>query len=137
MLHRNKKDSDVHRGKWNGLGGKIEPGETPEQCIIREVLEESGLTIRSPRMHGVLTFPDFKPGEDWYAFVFTASEFSGNLTNSPEGTLAWVDTDKVTDLNLWEGDHIFIKWLNQDRFFSGRFCYKNQQLTDHSVVFHG
>lgn len=115
----------------------MHPGETPEQCAIREVEEESGLRVTSPQLRGVLTFPDFKPGEDWYAFVFTITQFEGELIDSPEGSLSWIDTDKITDLNLWEGDPIFLKWLEQDRFFSGRFCYQNHRLVDHSVTFHG
>ena len=82
MVHRNKKPNDMHAGKWNGLGGKFEPGESPEECIIREVREESGLQIRNPKLHGLLMFPDFK-GDDWYVFVFTSSEFDGRFDQLP------------------------------------------------------
>ena len=78
MVHRNKKVNDIQECKWNGLGGKFEPGETPEECVIREVLEESGLLIRNPKLCGLLMFPKFK-GNDWYVFVFTATEFTGEL----------------------------------------------------------
>jgi ADP-ribose pyrophosphatase YjhB (NUDIX family) len=73
MVHRVKKADDIHQGKWNGLGGKLEPGESPEECVIREVREESGLEIHSPRYHGLLIFTNFK-GDDWYVWVFTATE---------------------------------------------------------------
>ena len=86
MLHRVKKAQDIHAGKWNGLGGKLEPGETPEACAIREVREESGLEIDPPQWRGLLTFPNFAHGEDWYAFVFVARSFRGTLIDSPE---AW------------------------------------------------
>src|SRR3990167_3062501 len=77
MLHRIKKHRDIHEGKWNGLGGKLVPGETPEECVIREVREESGLSIRNPSLRGILTFPAFSEEEDWYVYVFLAYEFSG------------------------------------------------------------
>ena len=86
LEHRNKKVNDIHEGKWNGLGGKFEAGETPEECVIREVHEESGLSIRNPKLCGLLLFPKFK-GNDRYVFVFTASDFSGELIDSPEGRL--------------------------------------------------
>jgi 8-oxo-dGTP diphosphatase len=136
MLHRIKKENDIHAGKWNGLGGKLEPGETPEACAIREIREESGLLVRNPRLRGVLTFPAFAHDEDWYAFVFTVTEFSGELIDSPEGVLAWIDDDKLSELNLWPGDHIFLSWLRQERFFSGKFAYVDGELVHHDVVFH-
>lgn len=136
MLHRDKRADDIHIGKWNGLGGKIHPGETPEECVIREVKEESGLTIRNPSFRGVLTFPTFKDEEDWYAYVFVAHEFSGELIDSNEGRLAWIDDEKIYELPLWEGDPIFLKWLDEGRFFSGKFVYQNGKLVDYSVVFH-
>src|ERR1044071_3523911 len=86
MVHRNKKVNDIHQGKWNGLGGKFEAGETPEEGVIREIFEESGLSIQSPKLCGLLMFPNFK-GNDWYVFVFTATEFTGELIVSPEGDL--------------------------------------------------
>ena len=136
MLHRIKKENDMHEGKWNGLGGKLDPGETPEECIIREVEEESGLTIQNPQLKGILTFPMFDGIDDWMAFVFTASSFTGHLIASPEGNLKWINDDEIFNLNLWPGDRIFLKWLKEDRFFSGKFIYKNKQLIDHHVVFH-
>ena len=136
MLHRVKKEQDFHEGKWNGLGGKLEPGETPEECAIREVKEESGLDLVNPRLRGIITFPMFDQVDDWYVYLFTGSEFSGELIDSPEGNLDWIDDGRLLDLNLWEGDYIFLKWLDQERFFSARFVYEDKQLVDHSVVFH-
>lgn len=136
MVHRTKKENDMHMGKWNGLGGKLEPGETPEECAIREIYEESGLTVTKPLLKGILTFPGFANDEDWYAFVFVAPEFEGELIESPEGMLKWVDDEQLLDLNLWEGDRIFLPWLEGYRFFSGKFVYVDGQLTDHEVVFY-
>lgn len=136
MIHRNKKEKDMHKGKWNGLGGKLNPGETPEECVIREVQEEAGLIIHNPSLKGLLTFPAFSEDEDWYAFVYTADKFEGELVNSPEGDLAWIADEKLMDLNLWEGDRIFLPWLNQAGYFSGKFVYQEGKLISHSVVFY-
>jgi 8-oxo-dGTP diphosphatase len=137
MLHRIKKRNDMHAGKWNGLGGKLDPGETPEECVIREVREESGLELIAPALRGVLTFPAFSQDEDWYAFVFVADRFTGELIDSAEGVLAWVDDDKLAQLNLWEGDRIFLPWLDGPGFFSAKFVYQEGRLVDHHAVFHG
>ena len=136
MVHRIKKANDMHMGKWNGLGGKLEPGETPEECAVREVYEESGLVVRNPLWKGLLTFPGFANEEDWYAHVFVMCDFTGELIDSPEGRLEWIDDSRLLDLNLWEGDRIFIPWLDQPGFFSGKFVYKNNLLVEHNVVFH-
>jgi 8-oxo-dGTP diphosphatase len=136
MLHRIKKKNDVHEGKWNGLGGKFEAGETPEECAIREVKEESGLLMKNPRLHGFITFPMFDGKKDWYVFLFTAREFEGELIDSHEGKLEWIDDYKLLDLNLWEGDKIFIPWLFQEKFFSAKFIYGNGNLVSHSVEFY-
>ncbi len=136
MLHRIKKENDMHQGKWNGLGGKFEPGETPEACAIREIYEESGLRVNDPELRGILTFPAFSDDEDWYAFVFVVRDFTGDLIDSPEGVLAWIDDAQLLGLNLWAGDRIFLKWLDQDDFFSGRFDYVDGELVAHDVVFH-
>ena len=136
MVYRNKKPNDMHAGKWNGLGGKFEPGESPEECIIREVREESGLEIRNPKMHGLLMFPAFK-GDDWYVFVFSAREFSSDLmANSPEGRLEWIPDENLTSLNLWESDQIFFPWLDGDEFFSAKFVYEGDEMKRYEVVFH-
>ena len=136
MVYRNKKPNDMHAGKWNGLGGKLELGESPEECVKREVLEESGLLIHRPQMHGLLMFPNFK-GDEWYVFVFTAREFSGELIfNSPEGILKWVSDEKLTALNLWESDQIFFPWLEKDVFFSAKFIYQGDEMQGYEVNFH-
>jgi len=136
MIYRNKKKNDVHEGKWNGLGGKLENGESPEECVIREVKEESGLDIKCPRLHGFLTFPLFDGKDDWYVFVYSSDEFSGELIDSHEGRLDWIPTNKVLDLNLWEGDKYFLDWLIQGKFFSAKFIYDDGKLKDYSVTFH-
>ena len=135
MVHRNKKPNDIHEGKWNGLGGKFEAGETPEMCVRREVEEEAGLVMQNPRLHGLLMFPNFK-GDDWYVFVFTATEFEGELIESPEGKLEWIDNDKLTGLSLWESDHIFLPWIEMDKFFSAKFEYEGDVMQRYSVTFH-
>ncbi len=133
MLHRVKKKDDVHEGKWNGLGGKFEPGESPEDCVVREVREESGLRIKSPVLKGVLTFPDFTKKEDWYVFVFTASAFSGRLIDSPEGELSWIRDADLLKLNLWAGDKVFLPLLRRRGHFSGKFHYRAGRLVRYSV----
>ena len=121
MLHRIKKKNDMHQGKWNGLGGKLIDGESPEECVKREVLEESGLTIKNPKLHGIITFPKFDKIDDWLVFVYSSNNFNGSLIESDEGELEWINNTKITDLNLWEGDKIFMQWLNVDKFFSAKF----------------
>jgi 8-oxo-dGTP diphosphatase len=136
MLHRVKKENDMHQGKWTGLGGKLSPGETPEECVIREVREESGLVIRNPVLRGVLTFPAFDGLDDWYVFTFIAREFEGRGVESPEGELAWIEDDHLLELNLWAGDRIFLAWLEETAIFSARFVYDAGQLVRHDVVFY-
>ncbi len=136
MLHRVKKENDVHKDKWNGLGGKFELGESPEECVIREIYEESGLKITNPKMKGFITFPLFDGVDDWYVFLFVADEFTGTLIDSAEGCLEWVPTDKLLELPLWEGDKIFIPWLEDDKFFSAKFVYEAKTLVSHSVDFY-
>lgn len=136
MIHRIKKESDMHRGKWNGLGGKLEPGETPEECALREIYEESGLTVSNLTLKGVLTFPNFNNGEDWYAFVYIGSGVEGNLIDSPEGVLRWIDDSELLELELWEGDRTFLPWLDRSGLFSGKFIYEDRRLIKHEVVFY-
>ncbi|MBX3723233.1 MAG: 8-oxo-dGTP diphosphatase [Turneriella sp.] len=136
MMHRNKRPDDVHLGKYNGLGGKFEPGESPEECVKREVFEESNLTI-VPHLRGVMTFPQFAKGHDWYCFLFTAEKYSGDLKREcPEGDLVWVPNEEVLNLPLWPGDKIFLKWLEQPKFFSGKFIYDKGVLIGHQVQFY-
>ncbi|MEW6093734.1 MAG: 8-oxo-dGTP diphosphatase [Chloroflexota bacterium] len=135
MVYRNKKPADIHAGKWNGLGGKFEPGETPEECVVREVREESGLEIADPRLHGLVMFPGFK-GDDWYVFVFTAAEFTGGLIESPEGELRWVPDEELESLPLWPSDRIFFQWMRQGKFFSAKFVYEGEEMITWEVCFH-
>lgn len=135
MLHRIKKPNDIHEGKWNGLGGKLEPGESPEQCAIREVREESGLVITNPDYCGLLVFADFS-GDDWYVWVFTARQFDGSISDSREGELRWVPDLELTTLNLWPSDLVFLPWLESGRIFSARFQYHDTQMLGHQVAFY-
>ena len=136
MLHRIKKENDYHKGKWNGLGGKLNLGESPEECAIREIKEESGLTVKNPSLKGFLTFPNFDGVDDWYVFVFTFDEFNGNLIDSPEGKLEWVPNKGLTSLNLWEGDKIFLEWIFSEKIFSAKFNYENGNFIDYTVNFY-
>ena len=136
MLHRVKKKHDMHKDKWNGLGGKLKDQESPEECVKREVWEESGLIIKDPNLKGVITFPKFDGIDDWLVFVYTANQFEGELIDSDEGVLEWIDNKDLFNLNLWEGDKIYMEWLNQDRFFSAKFIYKNKLLKDYDVTFY-
>ena len=135
MVYRNRKPNDIHEGKWNGLGGKLEAGESPEECVRREVEEEAGLVIQNPCLHGLVMFPGFK-GHDWYVFVFTATEFEGELIESPEGELDWIDDAKLTTLNLWPSDLLFLPWLEQEEFFSAKFIYEGEEFKRYKVVFY-
>jgi 8-oxo-dGTP diphosphatase len=116
-------------------GGKFEAGETPEECVIREIYEESGLSIHNPNLCSLLMFPKFK-GDDWYVFVYTASDFTGELIDSPEGKLEWIPDEKVLGLNLWESDHIFMRWIREGKFFSAKFDYKGNKMISYDIVFH-
>jgi 8-oxo-dGTP diphosphatase len=136
MVHRIKKKNDMHTGKWNGLGGKLEPGETPEECARREIWEESGLMIKSLNLKGMITFPGFFNEEDWYTFLFVIDDFEGELIDSPEGHLQWIPDGKLLMLNLWPGDRIFIPWLDKPGFFSGKFVYQDGELVEHEVNFY-
>ena len=135
MLFRNKKENDIHKGKWNGLGGKFEEGETPEECVIREIKEESGLTIKNPKLKGFITFLGFAK-ETWRVFVFTAKEFEGELITSKEGDLKWIPTKELLNLNLNEGDRVFMKWLDKPEFFSAKIIYEDKKLKGHEVIFY-
>jgi len=87
-------------------------------------------------LKGILTFPEFSDGEDWYVFVFVTNEFEGELIESSEGNLEWIEDDQLLDLNLWEGDKYFLKHLNDNVFFSGKYYYRNGNLLDHHMVIH-
>lgn len=136
MLHRVKKQNDYHQNKYNGLGGKFEFGESPEDCLLREVKEESGLDLIDINLHGIITFPLFDGENDWIAYIYTSSKWSGEMIESPEGDLEWIADENLKNLPLWEGDHIFMKWLEQDRFFSAKFIYTDKKLLRYEVKFY-
>lgn len=137
MLHRVKRDGDFHKGKWNGLGGKFEAHETPEDCVKREVWEESGLVIDHLNYHGLILFSNFNH-DDWYVWVYSADQFHGQLIEDPvEGHLHWIPDDEVESLNLWPSDHIFLPWLKEPRVFSAHFRFDVDKFLDHSVTFFG
>lgn len=130
MLHRISKKNDVNKDKWIGVGGKFEPGEAPEECLCREVLEETGLTLKSYQFRGVLTFccDSYEPE---YIFLYTSDQFSGSLKDCDEGTLEWVPKDKVFDLNVWEGDKLMFRLLDErDTPFSLKLCYQGDTLIE-------
>lgn len=131
MLHRNKKDKDLHLGKWNGLGGKMEQGESPEECAKREIQEESGLHLTKINFAGHLTFPNFDGENDWSVFIFKGLEFHGEqIESSPEGELHWISQEKILTLNLWEGDKHFLPYVFNDQIFTGKIVYENGHLID-------
>ena len=130
MLHRTKKDNDENHDKWIGVGGHFEKGESPEECLVREVKEETGLTLHSFDFRGIVTFvSDENPAE--YMCLFTSKDFSGEMIQCNEGQLEWVDKSEVTNLNLWEGDRLFLELLTRDvTFFSMKLVYKNGRLVE-------
>ncbi len=136
MIHRNKKADDYHKGKWNGLGGKFNPGETPEECVRREVEEESGLIVKDPVLRGIITFPLFDGVDDWYVFLYTASDYEGELKETDEGELEWVPNELIYNLNLWPGDKIFMRWLFNNKFFSAKFNYEDGEFAGYEVKFY-
>ena len=134
MLHRTKKQNDLNAGKWIGVGGKFEADETPEECLLREVYEETGLTLTRYRFRGIVTFLS-NEWEGEYMHLFTADKYEGTLCDCNEGELAWVPKNDVLKLNLWEGDHIFLReLLENDRFFSLKLSYTGDVLTDSSFI---
>ena len=128
MLHRVKKEQDVNEGKWIGIGGKFEYVESPEECMIREAKEETGLAVTSMKFRGILTFICDKQDPE-YICLYTIDGFSGQLKECDEGELLWVPKDEIFGLNLWEGDRIFFDLLQKDvPFFSLKLCYEGDQL---------
>ena len=130
MLHRVSKKNDVNKDKWIGVGGHFEAGESPEDCLLREVKEETGLMLTSYRFRGLLTFV-FNDNEAEYICLYTADGFEGEITDCDEGTLEWVSKKKIPELNLWEGDKIFFELLNRNEpFFSMKLVYQGDMLVD-------
>lgn len=130
LLHRVKKEYDVNRDKWIGVGGGFESRESPEDCLLREVREETGLMLTSYRLRGVITF--LTDGwETEYMFLYTADGFTGRLTDCDEGTLEWVPKAQIYELPIWEGDRIFLRLLETDEpFFSLKLVYMNDTLQE-------
>lgn len=135
MLHRVKKENDLNRDKWVGIGGKFEEGESPEECNAREVLEETGLTLINSHYRGIVTFVS-DLWETEYMHIFHSDEFSGTPHECDEGTLEWVDKHKLYDLPVWEGDKIFLKLLEAPSpFFSLKLEYKGDELINSVLHF--
>ena len=130
MLHRVKKEQDINKDKWIGIGGHFEGKESPEECLLREVKEETGLTLRSYKFRGIITFVT-DCYETEYMCLYTADEFEGELTECTEGNLEWVPKGKLRELNLWEGDYIFLELLeSRKEFFSLKLCYEKDKLVE-------
>ena len=128
LLHRTKKENDENAGKWIGVGGKCEENESPEDCMLREVREETGLSVTQHRLRGVITFVS-DAWEGQYMYLFTASKWHGALTDCDEGELAWVERTDMLHLPLWEGDRIFLALLAEKRpFFSLKLVYQGDSL---------
>ena len=130
MLHRTKKENDLNHDKWVGVGGKFEDKETPEECVIRETFEETGLTLISFEYKGIITFVSDK-WETEYMHLFVGKEFEGEIKECDEGVLEWVEKDKITSLPLWEGDKLFLDLMVKDvPFFSMKLVYEGDTLVE-------
>ena len=136
MLHRVKKKNDMNQDKWLGVGGKMEERESPEECLLREVKEETGLTLKEYQYRGFITFVS-KQWETEYMHLFTATEFEGKIDyNCNEGKLEWVKKENVNSLPIWEGDKIFFELLEkEERFFSLKLCYEGDKLVSHTLEY--
>lgn len=130
MLHRIKKENDENRDKWIGIGGKFEENESPEDCLLREVFEETGLTLTAYSYRGIVTFVS----DEWecqHMHLFTSDRFTGNISECDEGALEWIKKDELYDLTLWEGDKIFLELIREPSpFFSLKLVYKGEKLVD-------
>lgn len=127
MLHRVTKPNDISKGKWIGVGGHFEALESPEDCLLREVKEETGLTLTAYRFRGIVTFL-YNDEEAEYMCLYTADAFEGELTKCDEGHLKWIPKEQIGTLNLWEGDRIFLRLLEERNEF---FSLKLEYLGDH------
>ena len=128
MLHRVKKENDCNRDKWFGVGGKFEDGESPEECVLRETLEETGLTLTDWRYRGIVTFVSDR-WETEYMHLFTATGWTGRLHECDEGVLEWVSREQFRGLPQWEGDRIFLRLIEEDApFFSLKLRYEGEHL---------
>jgi len=130
MMHRVKKEKDINKDKWVGVGGHFEEGESPEECLLREVKEETGLQLTGFRLRGIITFStDVYPTE--YMFLYTADGYEGEITECDEGNLEWVKKKEVYNLPIWEGDKVFFRLLEEDvPVFSLKLRYEGDKLTE-------
>lgn len=128
MLHRIKKKNDINKGKWIGIGGKFLPGETSEECLIREAKEETGLTLSDYELKAIVTFiSDIYEDEEMHLYI--CKGFSGEIKDCDEGELRWIKKEEIFGLPLWEGDKIFLKFLLENQpFFNLRLKYKGDRL---------
>lgn len=127
MLHRIKKKNDVNHDKWIGIGGKFEHGESPEECMLREFREETGLVLTSWKYRGIVTFVS----DTWceYMHLFTADAYEGELRECDEGTLEWIAWERIGELPIWEGDKVFLRLLQErEAFFSLKLVYDGEKL---------
>ncbi len=130
MLHRVKKERDANRDKWIGVGGHVEADESPEECLLREVYEETGLILTSWRPRGIITFTS-DVWETEYMFLYTADGYTGKLKDCDEGTLEWIEKSQVYELPVWEGDKVFFRILEEERgFFDLKLRYKGNRLEE-------
>ncbi len=138
MVHRNKRESDQHFGKYNGLGGKMEPGEDILSCIKREIMEEADITCDKIELRGTINWTGFGPnGEDWFGFIFLIKSFTGEpLAENEEGDLVWVDVDRILTLPMWEGDRYFLPLIFDGKpgVFHGYMPYDNAKPVDWSYT---
>ena len=130
MLHRIKKEKDVNRDKWIGIGGKFEDKESPEDCVLREAFEETGLTLEKIKYRGIVTFVSDRYETEWM-HLFTSDQFSGKIKDCDEGVLEWIEKDALYSLPIWEGDKIFLRLLDENApFFSLKLSYKGDVLQE-------
>ena len=137
MLHRVKKVNDVNQDKWIGVGGKFEEDETPDECLLREVKEETGLDLKQYQFRGLVTFISDK-WETEYMHLYTATDYEGELKTCDEGELVWVSKKDINSLNIWEGDKIFFDLLDETKeFFTLKLRYKGEKLVEWKVKRNG
>ena len=131
LLHRIKEKNDINEGKWIGVGGKFESGECPEECMIREIREETGYQANTLQLRGIVTFPKLYHGDDEIMFFYTCDDFSGSMHECDKGVLEWVDNDQIPSLPMWEGDYHFFAWLKDDHVHNAKIVYENDEVIEY------